>query len=101
MNTSHLHIDPDTGKEVDVFGIRDHCNVCRKNVGKKQLSETELKILQQAATTSSGSGNEPVEQLLADLKTQEDENDELRAVVKAKDAEIAQLKAALKKAKAE
>lgn len=97
MNTSHLHTDPTTGAQVDAFGLRDHCNVCRKQAGKKELTETELKLVQQAATTSVGSGSEPVEQLLADLQAQESENDELRAQLKAKDAEIAQLRAQLKK----
>lgn len=92
MNNSHLHIDPDTGREVDVFGQREHCNVCRKAKGLKELTETELKLMQQAATSGAGSGSEPVEQLLADLQDQEAVNDELRAQLKAKDAELAQLR---------
>jgi len=92
MNTSHLHVDPDSKKEIEAFGLRDHCNVCRKAKGLKPLSETERKVLEQAATTSAGSGSEPIEQLLEDLQAQEAANDELRAQLKEKDAELALLK---------
>lgn len=92
MNTAHLHIDPDTGREGEAFGLRDHCNVCRKVKGLKELTETEVKLLENAAKSSSGSGAEPVEQLLADLQEQENVNDQLRAQIKEKDGEIAQLK---------
>lgn len=101
MNTAHLHIDPTTNKEVDVFGLREHCNVCRKAKGLKELTETERKLVEQAATSSTGSGSEPVEQLLADLKEQEDVNDALRAQLKEKDAEIAALKKQVPKGKPE
>lgn len=101
MNNSHLHIDPDTNREVDVFGQREHCNVCRKAKGLKELTETERKLVEQAATSSTGSGSEPVEQLLADLKEQEDVNDALRAQLKEQAAEIAALKKLAAKGKPE
>jgi hypothetical protein len=92
MNTSHLHINPVTKQSEDAFGLREHCNVCRKANGQPELSETDLKLVKSAAKTSSGSGAEPVEQLLADLKEQEDVNDQLRGQLKEKDHEIALLK---------
>jgi hypothetical protein len=92
MNTAHLHKNPETGAEEEAFGLREHCNVCRKAAGKDELSETDLKLLKSAAKTSAGSSAEPVEQLLADLKEQEEVNDQLRAQIKEKDAEIALLR---------
>lgn len=92
INTAHNHLDPKTGKDVEAGGLRDHCNVCRQRAGKKALTETELKLVQQAATMKTGSGAEPVEQLLADLQEQESINDALRAQLKEKDAELALLK---------
>lgn len=97
MNTSHLHIDPELNVEVDAGGLREHCAVCRKKQGLKPLSETEVKLLKQAAKTATGSGSEPAEQLIADLRAQEDENDRLRGEIKAKDAEIARLTKLLEK----
>lgn len=99
VNTAHYHVDPTTGKEVEAGGLRDHCNVCRKKAGKKALTETELKLVQQAATMKAGSGAEPVEQLLADLQEQETANDAMRAQLKEKDAEIALLKGQLEQLK--
>lgn len=92
MNTSHMHVDPETGKETDAYGLREYCNICRKAKGLKELTETEAKMLQNAgAAGPAGSGAEPVEQLLADLKSQEDENDQLRGQLKERDEEIARL----------
>lgn len=98
MNTSHLHIDPDSKVQVDAEGLRDHCNVCRTAAGKPELTETDRKMLKQAVRTGVvGSAAEPVEQMMADLQAQEEENDRLRGELKAKDVEIAQLKKQLEK----
>lgn len=99
MNQAHMHKD-ETGAEVEAFGLRDHCDLCRARAGKAPISEVERKLAVLAGgTKATGTGTIPADDALRMLEEQEEVNDALRARVVELEAENAQLRAGAKKSR--
>lgn len=74
-NHSHLHLN-ESGQEVDAFGLRSECDVCRARAGLPSMAEAER--AKQGVTLVQGGGQAPDDELLAELTRAEQENDTLR-----------------------
>jgi hypothetical protein len=79
-NHSHLHTD-EAGREIDAFGTREACDVCRSAAGLAPLSITEQELAARGGISAGPlrGGDAPSETLKADLAAAEAENDALRA----------------------
>lgn len=113
MNTSHYHqpatdaddLTPAKGADgkplehVEVEGLAEHCDLCRRRKGLKPLSEIERRFAGAGlrADGGSGSGNIPADEAMRMLVEQEEISDELRQKVKELSDENATLRKALKK----
>lgn len=88
-NHSHLHKN-EQGQEVDAFGTREECDVCRQRAGLPSMADVRTELASRGVDISQlTGGSAPSEQLLADLEEAEATIDALRAQVKAGNPELA------------
>lgn len=99
MNDTHLHKDmvEGTQREVEAQGTRQECDLCRERSGLPPIADVKRK-LEERAQAEGHDTRIPAETLLEDLATAEAQVDELRGLVKQKDADLARLTKELEKA---